>query len=74
MDRQEVESSMLVSIGYDHYREVLEVEFKHGAVYEYYDVPNDVYHTMITRNERGESVGSWFAARVKQSYRYSRVR
>lgn len=43
MKRQSVESSNLASIGYDAENEILEVEFKHGGVYQYFDVPENVY-------------------------------
>jgi len=41
MKRQAVESSNLASVGYDVENEILEVEFKHGRVYQYFDVPKD---------------------------------
>jgi len=39
MKRQPVESSNLASVGYDAARQILEIEFNHGGIYQYYDVP-----------------------------------
>jgi hypothetical protein len=66
-----VESSQIASIGYDPQTEILEVEFKgRGAVYEYYNVPKDVYDTLMV----SESVGSDFNTLVKAAgYEYRKV-
>ncbi len=39
MDRIQVRSSNIRSIGYDQNRQILEVEFLKGGVYQYFDVP-----------------------------------
>jgi hypothetical protein len=41
--RESVSSSNLASIGYDAENEILEIEFNHGGVYQYFDVPENVY-------------------------------
>ena len=38
MKRQSVESSNLASVGYDEEKQILEVQFKHGGVYQYFEV------------------------------------
>jgi hypothetical protein len=42
MERKAVESSNLASVGYDEHEEILEIEFQHGGVYQYFDVPKKV--------------------------------
>ena len=44
MERQNVESSLAISVGYDPATSTLEIEFKtSGAVWQYYDVPESVF-------------------------------
>lgn len=54
MKRQSIESSNLASIGYDSENEILEVEFKHGGVYQYFDVPENVYEELIDASSHGQ--------------------
>lgn len=70
MDRQAVDSSHLVSVGYDEDTNTLEVEFKGGVVYQYEDVPEEVHKQLI----HSSSVGGSFQVLVKDAgYRYTRV-
>lgn len=48
MKRQSVSSSNLASVGYDAENEILEIEFNHGGVYQYYDVPESVYRGLMS--------------------------
>ena len=70
MQRQSVESSMLQEVGYDPERRVLEVEFASGEVYDYYDVPPEVYDGLL----RAESPGQYFRDHVRGVYTYRRLR
>lgn len=63
MEREPVNSSNLVSVGYDPSSETLEVEFK-GGVYEYYNVPQFMYDRLM---EAG-SIGTFFNAEIKNNY------
>lgn len=69
MQRDPVSSSNLLSVGYDIDTRTLEVEFKSGSVYQYFDVPESV-HVELTG---APSVGQYFAANVRNSYRYAQV-
>jgi hypothetical protein len=69
MDRVAVNSSNVETIGYDADSQTLEVEFKNGTVYQYFDVSERVYEEL--RN--ADSVGGYLAAQIKGSYRYSKV-
>ncbi len=70
MQRQQVESSMLREVGYDSETRTLEVEFTSGGIYEYYDVPSEVYKDLL----RAESYGQYFNANVKGVYPSRRLR
>lgn len=71
MNRISVESSNLASIGYDAQSGMLEVEFKHGGVYRYFDVPASVFDPLMATHESGKSVGTYFNLHVKKAgFRY----
>lgn len=69
MNRQQVESSNIAEIGYDTQFATLEVLFKDGKVYQYFDVPSEVYNCLVN----AASVGQYFNAQVRGIYRYARV-
>jgi KTSC domain len=59
----------VVRFGYDEAGRVLQVEFKNGSVYGYYDVPEQLFNDM--RN--AVSKGQFLAQQVKGTYRYART-
>lgn len=56
MKRQSVESSNLASIRYDAENEILEFEFNHGGVFQYYDVPISVCEELMDSDSHGVSL------------------
>jgi hypothetical protein len=69
MERQNVESSMATSVGYDPTNSTLEIEFKSSReVWQYYDVPENIYHEMMNG-----SIGKCFNAYIKDQYTGSRI-
>jgi len=69
MDRQNVESSMIRSIGYDANNSTLEIEFNSGAVWQYFDFPESLWYEF----ETSESQGKFFHRVIKNQYSESRV-
>lgn len=69
MQRIPVESSDIVSIGYDPKSRVLEIEFKENRVYQYFDVEPRVYELFL----KADSYGEYFYAHINKHYRYERV-
>jgi KTSC domain len=63
--RLPVESSALASVGYSRYLQVLEVEFRNGAVYRYIDVPENIFHELID----APSKTGYYDANVRGKYR-----
>lgn len=68
MNRISVISSDLVSVGYDYQNQLLEIEFKENAVYQYGGVPTSVHEGLMN----AASKGKYFHQYVKQ-YPYTRV-
>ncbi len=59
-----VESSNIASVEYDKETRILEIEFHHGAVYQYFDVPNDVYEGLMN----SPAMGSYFMNEIKSIF------
>lgn len=69
MNRQPVESSNIRSVGHDPEKNVLEVEFTNGGLYQYADVPAKVHEELIG----ADSVGKYFGANVRNSFKATRI-
>lgn len=66
MNRTPVNSSALVSVGYDHDSLVLETELTSGAVYQYLDVPESVFRELMN----ADSLGKYYNQNIRNNYRY----
>ena len=69
MKRTPVNSSHLASVGYDPASRTMEVEFSHGAVYQYFDIPESEYQELM----QAGSHGSYFNANIRGAFRYMRL-
>lgn len=69
MERVPVNSSNLVSVGYDTVSETLEVEFKKSGVYQYYNVPEFIYEQLM----QAPSLGTFFNNNIKNVYACAKI-
>lgn len=69
MNRVPVQSSDIVSVGYDPATATLEIEFHSGGLYHYYDVPSSEAEALVGAS----SVGRYFNANIKNHYRHVRL-
>jgi hypothetical protein len=69
MKRTTVESSNLHSVGYDTKTHILEIQFNNGAVYQYFQVPQEVYVNLMT----AESHEEYFDAVIRDRIQYQQV-
>jgi hypothetical protein len=69
MYRQRVDSSAVVSVGYDKKRRILEVEVDGGAVYQYLDEPAREYFALVS----ADSVGRYYNQSIKPNYEFLRL-
>ena len=67
--RVPVDSSSVAAVGYVVEAQTLEVEFRSGAVYRYFEVPSEVYGSFLV----AESKGIYFNRAVKGRFGYARV-
>ena len=66
--RTAVDSSVLSSIVYS-VDATLELEFRSGAIYRYFAVPQTVFEALIA----AESKGAYFNRNVRNRFRYQRL-
>ncbi|MDD4753811.1 MAG: KTSC domain-containing protein [Desulfitobacteriaceae bacterium] len=70
MERKYIDSSMIVSIGYDSQQAVLEIEFKsNGQIWQYFDIPEYMWYEI----EAASSVGKYFHSNIKGAFAENRV-
>jgi len=70
MERIPVSSSTLSSIGYDPETYTLEVEFLKGGVYQYYNVPGEIFEQFL----HAGSKGTFLDQNIKKTgYAYNKV-
>jgi len=70
MNRTPVTSSNLKAVGYDSASSTLEVEFAHGGIYQYLNVPASKYAALMAAS----SHGSYFDANIKKAgYTFHKV-
>jgi hypothetical protein len=70
MRHVQLDSESLASAGYDARRWILEVVFRHGGRYRYFEVPAIVYAGLL----RASSAGRYFHHRIRGIYAYERIR
>ena len=69
MQKNLVASSNLASVGYSRETETLEIEFLDGSVYQYYNVPENMYDELMGAGSKGQFLHAY----IKNAYPYSRV-
>jgi hypothetical protein len=69
MNRTAVTSSSLEAVGYDAETSTLEIEFRDGSIYQYFDVSEAGHTELIT----APSHGRYFSEQIRGMYRYARV-
>ncbi len=69
MKRENVDSSVLKSVGYDKNKKVLETELVNDALYEYYKVPVSEFDNLM----KAPSLGEYYNKRIKK-YRYKKLK
>jgi len=69
MDKQHVNSSNIESIGYDAISMILEVKFVNGSLYQYFDINEMTYLSLINAS----SIGSYLQRNIVKTYRYTKI-
>lgn len=69
MQRALVESTTLRSAGHDARSAILELQFRSGAVYQYFLVPRSVYQDLLGASSKGV----YFNRNIRGRYRYRQI-
>lgn len=69
IDRIPVASSNIVSAGYDPDSQTLEIEFRNGTVYQYYNVDQGIYDQFSQASSKGGFLNTY----LRNGYPFSRV-
>jgi hypothetical protein len=67
--RQPLQSSCLTSVGYQVGSRTLEVEFRNGGIYLYFDVPPSIHTALMTATSKGR----FFATEVRDRFAHERL-
>ena len=65
MERHQVDSSVIVAVGYDGGSSILEVVFRTGRTYRYFRVPPKAYDALV----HAKSIGAYFNREIRPRYR-----
>lgn len=65
MERHQVDSSVIVAIGYDDGSKILEVVFRTGRTYRYFRVPPSAFQALL----KAKSIGGYFNKEIRPRYR-----
>lgn len=69
MNRQSVESREIAIVGYDEKTRTLEVTFRRGGVYHYFQVPQETYQALMAAS----SLGTYFAQEIQDKFSYQKI-
>ena len=69
MERTRVLCETLKSVGYDANSQTMEVTFRDGGVFHYFQIPETVYRRLL----EAVSKATYFKNRVRPNYKFKRV-
>jgi len=68
MERTAIQSSNIISVGYEPESSTLEIEFKNG-IYQYFGVPQNAFEDLVNAGSKG----TYFSQSIKNVYPCSKV-
>lgn len=66
---KQVKSSNVSQVGYDENKKVLRVFFLSGGIYDYLDVPREVFDTVVNAKSVGKTINSV----IKSNYEFRKI-
>lgn len=70
MQRQQVKSSNIASIGYDQSLFILEIEFLNGEIYQYINVPDNIFQGIMSASSHGTYLNQY----IKDRYNFNKIK
>jgi hypothetical protein len=71
MKRYKAASDAIRSVGYNAKKEILEIEFRNGGIYQYTDFPEDEYEEFVSGDV---SMGRYFLYKIKDWYDSKKIK
>jgi hypothetical protein len=68
-DRVAVQSSLLTSTAYEPDQALLQLEFRGGSVYQYFQVPQQIHQALL----QADSKGLYFNRHIRNGFRCLRI-
>ncbi|MCL1902587.1 MAG: KTSC domain-containing protein [Alphaproteobacteria bacterium] len=68
--RTSVVSSNIKSVGFDSASQILEIEFHSGGIYQYFNVPAEIYNGIMN----APSKGKFFHQFIRGNYEFIRIK
>jgi len=69
-ENRDVDSAVIKDSGYAPLSNTLEIQFQNGSIYQYFDVPMQVYEELKAKPSQGQ----YFNTKIRNAYSYRRVR
>lgn len=69
LKKHAVDSSNLEWIAYDNDKEELYIKFKNGGTYVYYNVPEDIFASLLNAGSKGR----YFWMKIRDVYEYKKL-
>ena len=69
MEIKQVKSSNIFGVGYDKEKSKLRICFKNITMYDYEEVPEEMYNKLLA----SKSIGSFFNQNIAKQFKYSKV-
>jgi len=69
MHRIPVSSKQITQVGYQEHSETLEIKFEHGGVYQFFNVPADVFNGLMN----AASKEGYYHSKIGERFPCSRV-
>jgi len=70
MEKKEIESRLIKSIGYDPEKKLMVVDFTTSMVYEYRDFPEEVFNKLL----EARSIDNYFKDHIVNKFKYVRMK
>jgi len=70
MECVHIDASSLQEVRYDNDRAIMEIDFKNGSTYQYFDVPRQAFDGLVS----AESKGKYAAANIYKLFRQQKIR
>jgi hypothetical protein len=65
-----VQSRLLASMAYNHDQAILQLEFRDGTVYQYFQVPRQTYQNLL----QADSQGTYFNHHIRKAFCCARLK